>query len=124
VTIKTRLRPTTAEERALREVGAFLGSLYRADLVTRLSQGKLDAKGKAQSRRVRKQGLTAGSSARWAGSITRAAQDQYDLGMRALTAERDMLVAASAKLSERIAAPVAGRAGKQGGVPQPGRTAR
>src|SRR5665811_1386789 len=42
VTIKTRLRPTPAEEQALREVGTFLGSLYRADLVTRLSQGKLD----------------------------------------------------------------------------------
>src|SRR5665811_2021903 len=33
VTIKTRLRPTPAEEQALREVGTFLGSLYRADLV-------------------------------------------------------------------------------------------
>src|SRR5674476_1328932 len=43
VTIKTRLRPTPAEEQALREVGTFLGSLYRADLVRRLGEGKLDA---------------------------------------------------------------------------------
>ena len=120
MTIKTRLGPTLAQEQALREVGALLGALYRCDLVTRLSQGKLDAKGKAESRRVRsrrvrKKDLTAGSSWRWAGSITRATQDQYDLGIRALTAERDMLVGASAKLSEPIAAPVGGGTGKIAG---------
>src|SRR5665811_1938445 len=115
VTIKTRLRPTPAEEQALREVGTFLGSLYRADLVTRLSQGKLDAHGRAQSRKVRKKALTAQSSSRWAGSITRATQDQYDLAVRALAAERAMLVAATGKLSARVAAPAGGRAGKIAG---------
>src|SRR5674476_76736 len=115
VTIKTRLRPTPAEEQALREVGTFLGSLYRADLVTRLSQGKLDAHGRAQSRKVRKKYLTAQSSSRWAGSITRATQDQYDLAVRALAAERAMLVAATGKLSARVAAPAGGRAGKIAG---------
>src|SRR5450759_2055118 len=64
VTIKTRLHPTPAEEQALREVGTFLGSLYRADLVRRLSQGKLDAHGRARSRKVRKKYLTAQSSPR------------------------------------------------------------
>jgi len=39
-----------AEERALREVGRFLGSAYRADLVTRLGEGKLDAEARAGSR--------------------------------------------------------------------------
>src|SRR5664280_2547120 len=115
VTIKTRLRPTPAEEQALREVGTFLGSLYRADLVTRLSQGKLDAHGRARSRKVRKKYLTAQSSSRWAGSITRATQDQYDLAVRALAAERAMLVAATGKLSARVAAPAGGRAGKIAG---------
>ncbi len=108
VTIKTRLGPSPAQEQALREVGALLGALYRCDLVTRLSQGRLDTEGQAESRRVGKKDLTAGSSWRWAGSITRATQDQYDLGIRALTAERDMLVGASATLSEPIAAPVGG----------------
>src|SRR5665811_2595942 len=51
---------------------------------TRLRQGKLDAHGRAQSRKVRKKYLTAQSSSRWAGSITRATQDQYDLAVRAL----------------------------------------
>src|ERR1035437_8209069 len=34
---------------------------------------------------------------------TRATQDQYDLGIRTLTAERDMLVGASAKLAALLA---------------------
>src|SRR5450756_3007902 len=88
VTIKTRLRPTPAEEQALREVGTFLGSLYRADLVTRLSQGKLDAHGRAQSRKVRKKYLTAQSSSRWAGSVSythlRAHETRHELVCRLL----------------------------------------
>jgi len=115
VTIRTRLHPTPAEEQALREVGTFLGSLYRADLVRRLREGKLDAQGRARSRKVRKKALTAQSSSRWAGSITRATQDQYDLAVRALAAERAMLVAATGKLSARVAAPAGGRAGKIAG---------
>src|ERR1035437_10418381 len=70
VTIKTRLPPTPAEEQALREVGTFLGSLYRADLVRRLREGKLDAQGRAASRRERKRGLTSASSSRWGGPRT------------------------------------------------------
>ena len=120
VMIRTRLRPTPAEEQALREIGTILGSLYRADLVTRLGQGKLDAAGRAASRKVRKKDLTEPSSSRWAGSITRATQDQYDLGMRALAAERVMLVAATGKLSARVAAPVGGHAGKVAGYRSPG----
>jgi len=115
VTIRTRLRPTPAEEQALREVGTFLGSLYRADLVRRLGEGKLDAQATACSRRERKRALTSASSSRWAGSITRATQNLYDLAVRALAAERAMLVAATGKLSQRVAAPVGGRAGKIAG---------
>ena len=115
VTIRTRLHPTPAEEQALREVGTFLGSLYRADLVRRLGEGKLDAAGRAASRRERKRGLTSASSSRWAGSITRATQDQYDLAAGALAAERAMLAAATGKLAQRIAAPVGGRVGKIAG---------
>src|ERR1035437_1156430 len=119
-TIRTRLRPTPAEEQALRGVGTFLGSLYRADLVRRLSQGKLDAHGRARSRKVRKKYLTAQSSSRWAGSITRATQDQYDLAVRALAAERAMLVAATGKLAQRVAAPAGGHTGKIAGYRSPG----
>src|SRR5664280_3126346 len=115
VTIRTRLRPTPAEEQALWEVGTFLGSLYRADLVRRLGEGKLDAQATACSRRERKRALTSASSSRWAGSITRATQNLYDLAVRALAAERAMLVAATGKLSQRVAAPAGGRAGKIAG---------
>ena len=120
VTIRTRLHPTPAEEQALREVGTFLGSLYRADLVRRLGEGKLDAAGRAASRRERKRGLTSASSSRWAGSITRATQDQYDLAAGALAAERAMLVAATGKLAQPVAAPVGGRVAKIAGYPGAG----
>src|SRR5664280_797613 len=52
VTIRTRLRPTPAEEQVLREVGTSLGSLYRADLVRRRGEGKLDVRGRARSARA------------------------------------------------------------------------
>src|ERR1035437_5422774 len=115
VTIKTRLRPTPAEEQVLREEGTFLGPLYRADLVRRLGEGKLDAQGRAASRRERKRGLTSASSSRWAGSITRATQDQYDLAAGALAAEGALPVPGAGKLAQRIAAPVGGRVAKIAG---------
>jgi hypothetical protein len=108
----------------LAEVGMFLGSLYRADLVARLGQGKLGTAGRAVSRRVRKKDLAAASSLRCAGSITRAAQDQHDLASRARLAGRDMLVAATGKLSARVGAPVGGWTGKVRRVPQPVPSAR
>ena len=37
-------------------------------------------------RAQRKQAVTAVASSRWAGAITRAVEDQYQLGMRALSA--------------------------------------
>src|SRR5665647_2455301 len=124
VTIKTRLRSTPAEEQALREVGTFLGSLYRADLVTRLSQGKLDAHGRAQSRKVRKKYLTAQSSSRWAGSITRATQDPYDLAAGGTGCR-----AGHARRGDRQAVGAGGGPGRRPGrqdrrVPQRGRAAR
>ena len=59
VTIGTWLRLTPAEEQVLREVGTFLGLLYRADLVRWLGGGTLDALGRARSRRVGKKVLSA-----------------------------------------------------------------
>jgi hypothetical protein len=120
VTIRTRLRPTPAQEQALREVGTFLGALYRADLAGRLGQGRLDAAGTAASARVRKKDLTSESSSRWAGSITRATRGQYDLAVRTLAEQRVMLLAATGKLAARVAAPVGGRAGKVAGYRSPG----
>ena len=86
VRIRTRIHPTAAEAAALRAVGELLGVLYRRELVGRVGLGRLDRQGHAVWRAQRKQALTAVSSSRWAGAITRAVEDQYQLGMRGLAA--------------------------------------
>lgn len=96
VRIRTRLHPTPAEEAALAAIGTLLGALYRTDLAARIRLGKVPAA--ARNRTERKRNLTAVSSSRWAGSITRAAEDQYQLGMRGLAAEAGSLRAACAAI--------------------------
>lgn len=99
--IRTRIRPDTAEAGALTRIGQFLGDLSRRDLAARLALGKVG--GKDDLRAERKQGLTSATSSRWAGAITRASNDQYGLGMRSLSAERDLLISAIAALQQRTA---------------------
>jgi hypothetical protein len=82
VRIRTRIHLSGAEAAALTAIGALLGSVYRGELAGRIGCGVLDAKGRAAWRAERKQAITAVSSSRWAGAITRAAEDQYQLGMR------------------------------------------
>jgi hypothetical protein len=54
----------------------------------------LDPKAHAVWRAQRKKTLTAVSSSRWAGAITRAVEDQYQLGVRGLAAQvRDLRAA-------------------------------
>ncbi len=102
-TIKTRLHVTAAEAAVLADVGMFLGSLHRSDLRARVNHtaAGLDGDGRTE----RKQVLTDVSSARWAGTITRAVNDQYDLSMRGLQAHVDQLTAAVGVLGKRLAVP-------------------
>ena len=86
VRIRTRIRPTAEEAAALTAIGTVLGGLYRGELAERIRCGVLDSRGRARWRAERKQRLTAVSSSRWAGAITRAVEDQYQLGMRCLDA--------------------------------------
>ncbi|WP_319448506.1 MULTISPECIES: hypothetical protein [unclassified Mycobacterium] len=86
VRIRTRVHLTDAEASALGAVGSFLGSVYRTELAARVGFGRLDHEAHAAWRARRKRALTAVSSSRWAGAITRAVEDQYQLGMRALSA--------------------------------------
>jgi hypothetical protein len=74
--VRTRLRVSAGDAAVLRAVGSHLGSLAGHDLAARCAEGRLDTKGRAVSRRERKRALTAGSSSRWAGAITRASEDQ------------------------------------------------
>src|ERR1700721_3329792 len=77
--VRTRLRVAAGDAAVLRAVGSHLGALAGGDLAARCAQGRLDARGRAVSRRERKRALTAGSSSRWAGAITRVSEDQWEL---------------------------------------------
>ena len=103
VRIRTRLHPTPDEARVLTEIGEFNGRFYRRELAGRIALGNLDRKGQAEFRAARKRALTAQTSSRWAGAITRSVQDQYQCGMRALVAQAKDLDAAVAAVAARCA---------------------
>ncbi|WP_425956503.1 hypothetical protein [Xylanimonas sp. McL0601] len=105
---RTRVHLTVSEAAAIERIGVFLGCRYRETLAGRLRLGRMSAKGQAAWRTERKQALTAATSSRWAGAITRTAIDSYDLGMRALGAHVDSLTAAANAIGARLAAPVGG----------------
>jgi hypothetical protein len=64
------------------------------------------------SRRERKRRLTAGSSSRWAGAITRSTEDQVRLAGRNLAAEQRSLEARIQRIEARLAMPIGGREGR------------
>lgn len=103
VRVRTRLHLTDSEAAALGEVGGYLGSVYRYELAQRITLGRLDRQAHGVWRAQRKRAVTAVASSRWAGAITRAVEDQYQLGMRALAAEVADLGAAVAVLESRCA---------------------
>ncbi|MGZ5397176.1 MAG: hypothetical protein ACXWEI_17560, partial [Mycobacterium sp.] len=103
VRIRTRITPTATEVAALAAIGDFLGSVYRSELAARIRLGRLDHKAHAAWRAERKQALTAMSSSRWAGAITRTVEDQYQFGMRVLAAHVADLRAAVDVLDARCA---------------------
>jgi len=86
VRIRTRIHLTEAEAAAVTAVGSFLGGVYRGELACRVRAGHLDRESHSVWRAERKRAVTSVSSSRWAGAITRAVQDQYQLGMRGLAA--------------------------------------
>lgn len=103
VRIRTRIYPTAAEAEALGAIGELLGAMYRRELAGRVRLGRLGRKAQAGWRAERKQALTAVSSSRWSGAITRAVEDQYQLGMRGLAAQVADLRAAVKVLERRCA---------------------
>jgi len=117
VRVRTRLRVSGVDAAVLREVGEYLGSLASADLAARCAEGRLDARQRARSRRVRKQELTAKSSSRWAGALTRASEDAYQLAYCNLLAERRCLLARIKRIEARLAVAAGQRAGRVRGYP-------
>ncbi|WP_344406723.1 hypothetical protein [Streptomyces longisporus] len=79
VTIRSRLRVSSAEATVLTSVG---GSLASKDLAVRSREG---VGHDASSWAARKRELSGLSSARWAGSITKATHDQWALVQKPLT---------------------------------------
>lgn len=109
--VRARLRVSAEDAAVLRAAGSHLGSLAGRDLRARCREGRLDAKGRAASRRERKRQLTALSSSRWAGSITRTTEDQVRLAERNLGAERATL----RSRAKAIEAPPPGAPGSRSG---------
>jgi hypothetical protein len=105
--IRTRLRVSTADHAVLRQLGQYLGRLASRDLAERCHLGHGD-----EGRARRKRALTAASSSRWAGAITRTSQDQWQPAYRNLLDQRASLRRAIRCLRARCAAPVGGRAGR------------
>ncbi|GAB3007457.1 IS200/IS605 family element transposase accessory protein TnpB [Streptomyces pseudoechinosporeus] len=115
VAIRDRLRVSEADAAVLLEVGMFLGSLAAGDLAERSRQGVAHD---AASWAVRKRELTGKSSARWAGSITKATHDQWALARRGQAAHLDWLRAQVAAIEARLARPLGAKADKRQGLPR------
>ncbi|MFI6492811.1 IS200/IS605 family accessory protein TnpB-related protein [Streptomyces sp. NPDC050564] len=113
VAIRTRLRVSETDAAVLAEVGAFLGSLAAGDLVMHSRQGlEQDAAAWA----VCKRELTGVSSARWAGSVTKATHDQWALARRGQAAEMAWLRGQITSIQARLARPLGAKADKQEGL--------
>ena len=115
--VRTRLRMPAQDEAVLRAAGRHLGSLAGRDLVARCAEGRLDATGRAVSRARRKRALTAESSSRWAGAITRTSEDQVRLAGQNLRAEASGLRTRIRRIEARLPVPAGGTAGRVRGYP-------
>jgi IS605 OrfB family transposase len=113
--VRARLRVPAEDEAVLRKAGAHLGSLAGKDLAARCAEGRLDARGRARSRAARKRAVTAGSSSRWAGAITRTSEDQVRLAGQNLRAGRASLQARIRRIQARLAIPAGSKSGRTRG---------
>jgi hypothetical protein len=108
--IRDRLRLPPADAQVLTMMGEHLGRHQRADLAERVRIGDVPA---GERRRAgRKKALTVVSSSRWAGAMTRAGEDQYQLSVRCLHAERASLRRAIGVIGRRLAVPCGQRRGR------------
>ncbi|MER7183665.1 hypothetical protein ABT404_30045, partial [Streptomyces hyaluromycini] len=104
VAIRTRLKGLTGgDEEVLRLIGDHLGSLASRDLKARCAAG-LEHDNERWA--VRKQALTAESSSRWAGSITKASHDQWALARRGMLAYIHGLQAGVRTVAHRLSLPL------------------
>lgn len=103
LTIKTRLRLSARDEAVLRELGALLSRLAARDLAERVALGTGHTR---EDFARRKRELTVLTSSRWAGTITRGSNEQWELARRAQADHLDSLYGAIARIGARLAVPV------------------
>ncbi|MER5915938.1 IS200/IS605 family accessory protein TnpB-related protein [Streptomyces sp. NPDC001982] len=115
VAVRARLRVSDTDAAVLREVGAFVGGLAAGDLARRCGQALGHDAG---SWAVRKRELTGLSSARWAGSVTKATHDQWALARRGQAAELAWLRGQITRIEARLARPLGVKADKRAGLPR------
>jgi hypothetical protein len=105
--VKTRLRLSAADQEVVWAVGEYLGGLAGDDLVLRCRLGQAP-----DQRNVRKRTLTGRSSSRWAGSITRTSNDQWQRALANLADRRIGLRRAIRAIRLRLGVPVGDRQGR------------
>ncbi|WP_240634368.1 MULTISPECIES: transposase [Streptomyces] len=111
VAVHTRLKHlTSGDEEVLRLVGAHLGALASKDLKSRCREGLEHT---ADAWAVRKRELTAVSSSRWAGAITKASHDQWALARRGQLAHIQNLEAGIRTIARRLSLPVGQKGSKE-----------
>ncbi|MEV0353544.1 IS200/IS605 family accessory protein TnpB-related protein [Nonomuraea sp. NPDC050680] len=111
VSIRDRLKNLTPQdEEVLRLVGAHLGSLASKDLKARCADGLEHS---TTTWAGRKRDLTAVSSSRWAGSITKATHDQWALARRGQAAHLQSLEAGVKTVAHRLSLPIGEKGSKR-----------
>ncbi|WP_239110172.1 IS200/IS605 family accessory protein TnpB-related protein [Streptomyces anulatus] len=111
VSIRDRLGGLLSEdEKVLRMVGAHLGSLASRDLKARCTDG-LDHSTERWASRKRE--LTAVSSSRWAGAITKATHEQWALARRGQAAHIHGLEMGIRTIAHRLSLPVGEKGSKR-----------
>ncbi|MES9621595.1 IS200/IS605 family accessory protein TnpB-related protein [Streptomyces tuirus] len=113
VAVRARLRVSETDAAVLAEVGTFLGALASRDLAVRSRQGLAHD---AATWAARKRELTGDSSARWAGSVTKATHDQWALARRGQMAELAWLRGQITAIEARLARPLGAKANKHEGL--------
>ncbi|WP_203732512.1 transposase [Streptomyces sp. SID12501] len=111
VAVRTRFKKLTPDDgKVLRLMGGHLGSLASKDLKARCRDGLEHS---AETWAGRKRGLTALSSSRWAGSITKATHDQWALARRCQLAHIQNLEAGIRTIEQRLSQPVGQKGAKR-----------
>jgi hypothetical protein len=101
--IRTRLRVSEHDAVVLRSLGAHLGRLANIDLMVRCQVGPDHDK---HHWAARKRALTAESSSRWAGAITKRSNDEWATAWQSQTRHAASLRRAIRTLEQRLARPV------------------